>query len=56
MPSDTSIPVESEVLELVRSQKRGGEDYNTLLRKMVAQYDPNVQTDPAQTRKESITQ
>lgn len=51
MPGETSIPVDREVRDLVREQKRGGEDYNRLLRKMVAQYDPDKRTDPARAEK-----
>jgi len=34
------IPCSRETRRLVRNQKRAGENYDTLLRKMVAQYDP----------------
>lgn len=34
------LPCTEETRELVRSCKRGGESYDTLLRKMVKQYDP----------------
>lgn len=37
----TGIPVKPETRDKVRSMKRGGEDYDTLLRKMVNQYDPD---------------
>lgn len=40
MPAKTSIPCSEEALELVKAQKRGGESYDRLLRKMVSQYDP----------------
>ena len=38
--STTRIPVTPETRDRVREQKRGGEDYDTLLQKMLAQYDP----------------
>ena len=34
------IPCSRETLETVKSLKRGGENYDTLLRKMADQYDP----------------
>lgn len=34
------IPCREETRELLRERKRGGEDYDSLLRKMVAQYCP----------------
>jgi hypothetical protein len=37
---ETRLPCSFEVRDLVRDQKRRGENYDTLLRKMVAQYDP----------------
>lgn len=38
--ADSRIPCSRETRELVKSQKRAGERYEDLLRKMVAQYDP----------------
>lgn len=38
----TSIGLRPETKELVRSQKRGGETYDELLRKMAYQYDPDA--------------
>ena len=38
--SEARGPVSRETRELVREQKRGGETYDDVLRKMVAQYDP----------------
>ena len=38
--SEARVPVSRETRELVREQKRGGETYDDVLRKMVAQYDP----------------
>ena len=37
---ETRIPLSEETRSLVKSCKRGGEAYDTLLRKMVKQYDP----------------
>jgi hypothetical protein len=35
------IPCSTEVRQLVKAQKRGGESYDSLLRKMAEQYEPN---------------
>lgn len=35
------IPVTPETRELIRSLKRGGESYDSLLQKMADQYDPD---------------
>jgi hypothetical protein len=40
----TGIPVKPDTRDIVRSLKRGGEDYDTLLRKMADQYDPDETT------------
>lgn len=42
MTEYVQITVSPETRELVRSQKRGGESYDTLLRKMTEQYDPEA--------------
>lgn len=34
------IPCTEKTRELVRAQKRGGESYDSLLQKMIRQYDP----------------
>lgn len=34
------IPCSRDTLDLVKSQKRGGETYDELLQKMAKQYDP----------------
>lgn len=39
--AETRIPCSRQTRDLVRSQKRGGESYDDLLRKMVAQYEPD---------------
>ncbi|WP_254273288.1 hypothetical protein [Haloarcula marina] len=36
----TTIPVSKRTHELVRKQKRAGESYDDLLKKMVHQYEP----------------
>jgi len=41
---EARIPVSRETRNLVRSQKRGGENYDSVLRKMVQQYDPERAT------------
>jgi len=40
--SETRIPCSHETRQLVQSQKRAGERYEDLLRKMVEQYDPDA--------------
>ncbi len=42
--SETRIPCSRETRRLVKSQKRAGEAYEELLRKMVDQYDPDEAT------------
>ena len=37
---ETRLPCSRETRELVAAQKRGGENYDSVLRKMVEQYDP----------------
>jgi len=37
---EARICCSSEVRDLVAAQKRGGQNYDTLLREMVRQYDP----------------
>jgi hypothetical protein len=39
-----TIPVDPETRDLVRSLKRGGEDYDSLIRQMCQQYDPDEAT------------
>lgn len=38
--SETRIPCSLSTRRLVKAQKRGGESYDELLRKMVRQYEP----------------
>lgn len=37
---ESRIPCSRETRELVQAQKRGGENYDSVLRKMVQQYEP----------------
>ena len=39
-----SIPVRPETRDLIRSLKRGGQDYESLIRQMADQYDPDEAT------------
>lgn len=39
--AETRIPCSRTTRNLVKKYKRGGEPYDTLLRKMVAQYEPD---------------
>lgn len=47
---ETRLPCSYEVRDLVREQKRGGENYDSLLRKMAQQYDPQR----AMTKRETL--
>lgn len=38
--AETRIPCSRATRDLIKDQKRGGESYDSLLRKMVAQYKP----------------
>jgi hypothetical protein len=38
--TDARIAVSAETRDLVKAQKRGGETYDELLRKMAKEYDP----------------
>lgn len=39
---ESRIPCSRETRRLVKQQKRGGENYDSVLRKMAAQYDPDA--------------
>ena len=39
--TNARIAVSAETRDLVRDQKRGGETYDELMRKMAVQYDPD---------------
>ena len=43
-PKSSRIPCSRETRQLVKGQKRAGETYDRLLRKMVEQYDPEKAT------------
>ena len=47
---ETRIPLSEETRQLVKSCKRGGEAYDTLLRKMVKQYDPEKASQTARQK------
>jgi hypothetical protein len=36
-----SIPVHPETRDMVRSLKRGGQDYDSLIQQMIQQYNPD---------------
>jgi len=42
MSNLANIKVRPETRDLVRSQKRGGDSYDDVLRKMAKQYDPEA--------------
>lgn len=45
--ADTRVPCSTETRdEILRPLKRGGESYDSLLRRMAAQYDPERETEP----------
>jgi hypothetical protein len=46
--AETRLPCSRETRRIVKSQKRGGESYDTLLRKMAEQYDPETATEPSE--------
>jgi hypothetical protein len=48
---ESRIPCSRETRELVQAQKRGGENYDSVLRKMVNQYDPEK---AAQTPEDNV--
>ena len=39
--TDARIAISTETRDLVRAQKRGGETYDELLKRMASQYDPD---------------
>lgn len=39
----SSIPVSRETAEFARQQKRGGETWDSLIRKMAETYDPDAE-------------
>jgi len=50
----TRIPCSKETRDLVRSQKRGGENYDAVLRKMAEQYDPENAGDSGERTKNKV--
>lgn len=42
---NSRIPVTTETRKLVKAKKRGGESCDSLLRKMVEQYEPDTPSD-----------
>ena len=40
--TDARIAIANETRERLRGQKRGGETYDRLLKKMIEQYDPDT--------------
>lgn len=40
--TNSSVPVSGETRRLVKSQKRAGQTYDELLRRMAEQYEPEV--------------
>lgn len=42
--TQTRIPCSQDTRRAVKAQKRGGESYDELLRKMVKQYEPEAGT------------
>jgi hypothetical protein len=47
---ETRLPCSKETRRLVKQQKRGGEPYDSVLRKMVRQYDPEEAAERAENK------
>jgi hypothetical protein len=47
---ESRIPCSRETRRLVKQRKRGGENYDSLLRKMVEQYDPEKAAEAAKDK------
>jgi len=47
---ESRIPCSRDTRRLIKSQKRGGENYDTVLRKMVEQYDPEKAAETAERK------
>lgn len=43
--TESRIPCSRNTRQLVKAQKRGGESYDELLRKMAQEYDPDESTE-----------
>jgi hypothetical protein len=48
--AETRIPCSRDTRQLVKQQKRAGEAYDQLLRKMVEQYDPQKAAETPQRK------
>lgn len=46
--AETRVPCSRDTREQLRECKRGGESFNSLLQKMIEQYDPDETTDTPQ--------
>lgn len=51
--TETRVPCSKDTREQLRACKRGGESFNDLLQKMVAQYNPDESTDTPQNAAEA---
>jgi hypothetical protein len=47
---ETRIPCSQDTRVLVKAQKRAGENYDSVLRKMVEQYDPEKAAEKAKEK------
>lgn len=47
---ESRLPCSRETRQRVKRQKRGGENYDTVLQKMVEQYDPEKAADPSERK------
>jgi len=48
--NESRIPCSRETRRLVKQQKRAGENYDSVLRKMVVQYDPDAAAQDAEDK------
>jgi hypothetical protein len=48
--TETRVPCSQETKELIIAQKRGGETYDALFRKMIEQYDPDEAHDAPEAK------
>lgn len=44
--TENRVPCSNETRDRLKAAKRGGENYNQLLRKMLEQYDPQAAHEP----------
>lgn len=47
---ESRIPCSRDTRRLIKSQKRAGENYDSVLRKMVEQYDPEKAAETAERK------